>query len=124
MARKINSWFTFFIVLLPFLYQYKSPISVISLGELILIPFIGFYLINFKWDRVRYHCYNGYYLYIFAVILASIMASINSYYRIAEFTTVLVRIVYYSLLILVSLKNFDVNEGLKLVRFFSVFFSI
>lgn len=124
MARKINSWFTFFIVLLPFLYQYKSPISVISLGELILIPFIGFYLINFKWDRVRYHCYNGYYLYIFAVILASIMASINGYYRISEFTTVLVRIIYYSLLILVSLKKFDINEGLKLVRFFSVIFSV
>lgn len=124
MARKINPWFTFFVVLLPFLYQYKSPISVVSLGEFILVPFILYYLINLKWKRIPYRNYNGYFVYIFAVLMASLMAGVNTYYRFAEFATVLVRIIYYSFLILVSYKNFDIHRGLNLVRIFSLFFSI
>ncbi len=124
MAKKINSWFTFFVVLLPFFYQYKSPISVISFGEFILAPFILYYLINFEWKRIPYRGYNGYFLYIFAVLMASLMASINTYYRFAEFATVLVRIIFYSCLILVSYENFDIHRGLNLVRDFSLFFSI
>ena len=44
----IDKAFTIFVSLLPFLYQYKSPINTVSFGEFILIPFLLFYTIHKK----------------------------------------------------------------------------
>lgn len=122
--EKIKKIFTVLIVLLPFLYQYKSPISVISFGEFLLIPFIVYFTIkNFK-TKVKYNEFNGLYIYLVCAVFFNFLASLQSYYSYGNFVTIFARIIYYALLIYVAYFNFDLKLGIKVVINASIFFSI
>lgn len=124
--KKINikKSFTFFVALLPFLYQYKSPISVISLGEFILIPFLIYFILMESKRKIKLSYFNGMYTYWLIVLVMTVFASIQPHFSFESAFTVFIRIIYYSFLIYVSYKNFNVEYALNVVTFFSVFFSI
>ena len=124
MKKIVNSLFTLLVVLLPFLYQYKSPIGTVALGEFLLIPFILYYFSRRKISTVIYKPYNGYFSYVICAIICTLFASLQSYFSYSDFFTVFLRIIYYSLLIYVSYKHFDVKLGLKLCAYLTLFFSI
>ena len=121
---KIQKLFTILVVLLPFLYQYRSPISVISFGEFILLPFMVYFLIKNFSTKVKYKEFNGLYTYFFVAILFNFIASLQTYYSYKEFITVFARIAYYALLIYIAYHNFDFKYGIKVLIGTSLFFSL
>lgn len=120
--RNINL-FTILVSLLPFLYQYKSPIASISFGEAILMPFIIYYffkIINFTFKK---DMFNGLYIYFLTAFICGIIASIQEYFSYGDFITKAARLVYYALLIYVCYYNYNFKLGLKVITFFAIFFS-
>lgn len=116
--------FTIFVILLPFLYQYKSPIAVISLGEFILIPFMIYFCVKNFSTKLVLKQFNGLYTYLLCALFFNLIASLQSYYVYSEFITILARIIYYSILIYISYNNFDFKYGIKVLINFSIFFSL
>lgn len=124
MKKRMDSLFTFLVVLLPFLYQYKSPLSSIAFGEFILIPFVLVYVLSYTKNKIRFMSFYGYYRYIVLVLLMTMFAAIQTYFAFADFFTVFLRIIYYSILIYVSYGHFQLDTGLVLVKRFTVLFSV
>lgn len=124
MKKIIDSLFTSLVILLPFLYQYKSPIDSIALGEILLIPFILYYIFSRKTITIDPRSYNGYFSYVMCTLLATVFASLQPFFSLIDFFTVFLRIIYYSMLIFVSYKHFNVKLGLKLCKYFTLLFAI
>lgn len=116
--------FTIFVVLLPFLYQYKSPITVISLGEFILIPFMIYFFMKDFSTKLVLKQFNGLYTYLLCVLIFNLIASIQTYYSYSDFATIFARIVYYSILIYIAYNNFDFKYGIKFLINISILFSV
>lgn len=118
----IDKAFTIFVSLLPFLYQYKSPINTVSFGEFILIPFLLFYTIYIK--KIDMTNYNYYFLYLFFILLTSIFAMFQSYFSIGSFFSIFMRMVFYTLLIYHSYDKYDFKLAMKLIINLSILFCI
>lgn len=86
--------FSILIILLPFLYQYKG-ISYISLGELLLLPFMSYFFINDKKLKV---CRKEWLFYSY-VIFSTFICMVFSYFNILDAMTVIVRMFFYAILI-------------------------
>ena len=115
--------FSILIILLPFLYQYKSPINSISFGEMILIPFIIIFLLKDYNAKIIIKKFNWLYIYLGLAVVTSVITSISEYFSYKEFLTVFLRIIYYSLLIYVAYNNFEVEFGYKCFRKIALFFT-
>lgn len=113
--------FTTLVVLLPLLYQYKSPISAISFGEFILIPFMIYFLLKNISTNVRYKDFKGLYTYLFLVLVFNTFASFQSYYDYKESITVIARIFFYAILVYISYNNFDFEYGIKILIYTTTF---
>lgn len=122
--KKDKKFFSFLVVLLPFLYQYKSPISNISFGEFILIPFMVYYLIIDLRKKINFSPFNGMYTYWGIALLMTLFAMLQPHFQILAFNTVFIRIVYYSILIYVSYKHINIEYALNVAEILAVFFSI
>lgn len=122
---RITKQFTVFFALLPFLYQYKSPIPYVSFGEFILIPYILYFVVQKKNHlQINKEAFNGVFLYFLCAIICSIIASVHSYFNYGSFVTVCIRIVFYSLLIWSSYDKMNVKFGLLTVQYASALFAI
>jgi hypothetical protein len=121
----VDQLFSFLIALLPFTYQYASPIASVSFGELLLIPFMLFYLIKFISKGARFtKSYNGYYIYILLSCIMTVFALVNPYFSLSDFSTVFVRMIYYSILVFVAIDNINIKTTLKTCMIFAVIFSV
>lgn len=97
------SMITYLIILLPILYQLASPLPGLSLGELLLIPFMLCRIIKqISRSRLKIKIPKGLVAFYFIPVLTTVFAMINPFFRIEDAITVMVRIVFYFLLILLA----------------------
>lgn len=102
--------FSVLVACLPFLYQYASPIPVLSLGEMLLLPFIFFYFMLDLKHGIKLCNYCGFYYLMLLVVVMNLLAlMIQPYAAFQKSATVLLRLIYYSLLIYVGYRRINVN---------------
>ena len=104
--RFVDSLFSKAIIMLPILYQYRGVVAQISLGETILIPFILYYLAGQFRNNVLIMDKREIYFYVPIIIISSLNL-ICAYYSFADSFTVIVRIIYYLILIIVAKDHFQ-----------------
>lgn len=106
-AEKYDRWFSYSIILLPFLYQYKGIGSVISFGEL----FLGITtLIELLRDKFKLEQPNISLLAFYIVSLVStIFCMCFDYFEITAATALIFRLVFYALVIIVARKHFNID---------------
>lgn len=103
----VDRCFCIFVILLPVLQQYAGIGQVISLGELVLIPFIVCYLIS---DRKELGSHLDRYLFWFycvSIALSVVGGFAFPYFSMGEFVTSVSRLVFYGVLILIARKRFS-----------------
>lgn len=106
---------SYLIVLLPILFQFASPISVLSLGELLLAFVVLKEVISRKGKfSLNRRDTRGLLAFYFVPVLLILAAINNSYFEIAEAATVVARIIFYYVLIIVALNKFNVNKAINL----------
>ena len=107
--------FTILLILLPILYQLRSPFSVISMGELLLVPFIviGFFKCLRK-GKGKIRVPHGLLAFYFIPVMLIFMSIWESYFSIVSCTTVILRILYFFILIIIANDEFNVKKGIKL----------
>lgn len=126
-SRKGNMDFIFsiLVILLPFFYQYKGIGSIISFGELLLIPFIIGYLIKdlfiYKSKKI-----DKWLLCFYLIALLMTFFNISSKHFSAESAASgIVRLVYYMALVYIARYNFRLDKikdlYLSLVMIFSLY---
>lgn len=117
----VDILFSTLVVLLPFLYQYAGIGSIVSLGEMLLIPFVFMYLLQ----SIRNHITSkSELLFYLEIIITTLLCVFFDYFRIRDSITVLLRMIFYSLLIHISIKHFKYKEGLEFYRILVIFFSV
>lgn len=121
---KVQKIFTILIVLLPFLYQYRSPVGAVSLGEFLLLPIMLLLLTKNIKKTVKYKPFNGLYTYMIIAVLTSMVSSVQTFFSYSEFSTILFRIIYYSVLIYIAYDNCDVDYGLHIAEYSAIIFSL
>lgn len=100
--------FSVLVACLPFLYQYASPIPVLSLGEMLLLPFIFFYFMLDLKHGIKLCNYCGFYYLMLLVVVMNLLAlMIQPYAAFQKSATVLLRLIYYSLLIYVGYRRIN-----------------
>ena len=126
--------FTLLVVLFPVLGQVGLPIQVpfitanVSLGMLLLIPFVVVYLCD-KWPvkglfAIRPVRLGGTVGFAFALLLLSVIGASSSGGGYAGLKTAVIALVFLPLLILTARGNFRVSYGMSAYVFFSVCFSL
>lgn len=117
--------FSILIILLPFLYQYKGIGSIITLGELLLIPFIIGYLIKdliiYKGKKIDKWLFG---FYLIAILMTFFNIS-SRHFSMQDAMTGIVRLVYYMALVYVARFHFKLDKVkdiyLTLVFVFSLY---
>lgn len=107
---RFSKLFTALVACLPFLYQYATPISVLSLGEAVLLPFIFYYLVVDLKAGIEKNNYCGFYLLMTLVVLNSFISFIlQPYGAFQKSVTILARLVYYSALVYVGYRRIRID---------------
>lgn len=102
--------FSVLVACLPFLYQYATPISVLSLGEALLLPFILIYLASDLKTGIENNSFCGFYmLMVLVVFVNSVALIIQPYASFTKSSTVILRLTYYALLIYVGRKRVNID---------------
>lgn len=119
---RIEKIFSLLIVLLPFLYQYKGYVY-ISLGELLLLPFIFYFFINET--KIKSYKYKSKeYLFYFYIIFSSSFCLLFEYFKINDALTLSLRMVYYALLLKEATCHFNWKSVSKIYENIVFFFSL
>lgn len=119
----IDLIFSAFIVLLPFLYQYKGVGSSVSFGEMLIIPVT--LLIVIKDFKGKLKGYDKWLLTFYCVtILSTLFCLAFPYFDIAAASTVFVRLIVYAVIILVGRKHFDLSDISRFYEILVFFFSV
>lgn len=106
-ASLVNKCFSLLVILLPFLQQYAGLGNVVSLGELLLVPFIlGFLIadrkaIGAQVDRFLFS------FYVFSIGLSIIGGFPFDFFSFGDFWTLVARLVFYAVLVLVARRRFS-----------------
>lgn len=119
---KMDVLFSYVLVLLAFTFHYKSPISLLSFGEFLLVPFLFYYLIKDKGEvllRVK-----SWYLFIAVVFFTTMFNSFFYYFVFSEAITIFMRMIFYTLIILIAQKHFAFKTAGVFHSYLSVLFSI
>lgn len=113
--RSVDISFSFIVMLLPILYQYSSPIKLVSLGEFLLIPFLIFYVLtDFHKKRADYS-FHGLYLLMAIVLSVNVLAlMVQSFASFEDSSTIIARLLFYALLIYVARFHFDLVTSLRI----------
>ena len=112
-----NKCFSVLIILLPFLQQYIGLGNVVSLGEILLAPFIlGFLIADGKTIGTLVNR-SLLFFYLVSIGLSVIGGFPFDYFSFGEFWTLVARLIFYAGLILVARRHFtwDVVRDLYLL---------
>lgn len=112
-----NKCFSVLIILLPFLQQYIGLGNVVSLGEILLVPFIfGFLIADGKTIGTLVNR-SLLFFYLVSIGLSVIGGFPFDYFSFGDFWTLVARLVFYAGLILVARRHFtwDVVRDLYLL---------
>lgn len=104
---QFDKWFSYSVILLPFLYQYKGIGSFISMGEVLIaiMTLIELWQDQFKLKRPN-KCLFAFY----AVSLISTAICMGfSYFNMSAAATLIIRLVFYALVIIVAREHFDLD---------------
>lgn len=120
-----EKWFSLAVVTLPFTLQYASPIPVMSLGELLLVPFLLIFLYDeMSGADVRRPCFCNVYTYFFVSVFTSLVAVMLPWFGFSEFLSMLMRLAFYALVIYVGAPRFNVSYGMRCMSVLSVLLSV
>lgn len=103
----VNKFFSVFVILLPFLQQYAGLGDLVSLGELLLTPFVLCFLVT---DRKEISAQVDRYLFLFYILslgLSVIGGFPFEFFSFGDFWTLVSRLLFYAVLILVARKRFS-----------------
>ena len=102
--------------LLPFLYQYGTPIPVLSLGEALLLPFLVGYFVSDLRRGIRKGDYCGFYVLMSLVLVCNFLALlIQPFCLPSKALTVTMRLFYYALFIYVGYSRIRVEVVLPVL---------
>lgn len=113
---KMDTLFSLIIVLLPFLHQYKGIGSIVSFGELLLVPFVLYYSITIIRDRCITPNKPLLLIYFFS-ILGVVVNYATDYFELSSAITVVMRLLFYGIIIYSAKSHFNINS---VVRFYSI----
>lgn len=97
---------------LPILYQFNSPLSFLSLGELLLIPAVVFYLVKDFGKIVLDRNLALFYLIPIGLTFIAYLIP-NNYFDIMAFGRLTARITLYYFLIIICARRIDIRFFLK-----------
>lgn len=122
----IDYIFSALVMLLPFLYQYASPIIFISLGEFLLFPFIVMFLIDIlAYPSKSIFIDRALLVFLLLTFLLTFIVGVNGlYFSAYDSLTLFARVLFYSALIFVSRSHFRLMLAMKVYTVFTVVFSV
>lgn len=121
-AEKYDRWFSYSIILLPFLYQYKGIGNILSLGEL-LVGIIT--IIELLRDRFIFKNINLFLLAFYIVSLAStLFCTFFNYFEIVAALALIIRLLFFALVIIVARKHFNIDSVKEVYTALSFLFSL
>lgn len=108
--------FTLIVILLPILHQFKSPVSVISFGEFFLILCSAFLLLfgRKKRNRSVFLVPRGLIAFYIIPVFLTFISSFRDYYSLGEASTVIARMLFYFVVIMLSSAYFDYEKAIKI----------
>lgn len=102
----ITFWFSLFVVLLPFLYQYKGIGSILSLGELAL-GFVTIVIILME-KNLKIRGYDSWLLRFYVISLTlTLMCTLFPYFQFGDSITVIIRLVFYAIVVYTARRYFN-----------------
>ncbi len=111
--KTIDSVFAVLVILLPFLHQYKGIGRIISFGEVILFPFIVFFMIraimNFRLKNVN----KPLLLFYGMSLMLTALNCLNNYFSFTAAGTIIARMIYYMFLVYVARTHFHYSTIAK-----------
>ena len=121
--NRIDNAFSFIIILMPFLQQYKGAVSVISFSETILIPFIIWFCVV---DRGLLHQPVDKPIAVFygVTIVTTLFCLMFYYSSIFNASTVLFRLVYYAIIVFIARRHFNIDFAIKIYSVAVFLFSV
>ena len=121
--KKVDIAFSYVLILLPFLFQYKGLGSVVSLGELALMPFIAVFFIEEFYSRGTH--FNPAMTALYATTTLSIACCcFLPYFSLSNTATMYSRLIYYALLLVVARKHFHYELVLSFYKNLVFLFAI
>lgn len=119
----LNQLFSISIVLLPFLHQYRGIGATMSLGELLVGLFTALLFIQ---DNFRLKTLDTSLLIFYVItIITTAGCAFSNYFNISAASTVIVRLIFYALVVNVARKHFDLllvdRVYINLVGLFSLY---
>lgn len=120
--NKARLFFSYSIILLPFLYQYKGIGNFLSFGEVVVSLSIVMLLVQGRVTKIK----NDKYLTIFyaVTILTTLVCSLFSYFEIEPAFTLLARLFYYAIVIAIARQYFRFEDIYKFYLIFVFLLSI
>ena len=123
-AISLEIIFSVLIILLPFFYQYKGIGNIISFGEVLLAPFIAYYTFQ-SIGRIKKKDINRPLLYYYAGGLALTCLNIFAqYFSLEAASTIVLRLIYYLLLVFVARRHFRFDEVRKFYNYLVIIASL
>lgn len=120
-----NKFFSILIILLPILYQYKSPIYSISLGEFLLVPYIFYYILEYCSKVKKIKIEKSLILFCFITVLNTLIVSIvKNYFNFEPSITIIIRMIFYIILIFAAFEYFDFKYAMRLYNKITIVLSI
>ncbi len=109
--KKAETCFSLAIIFLPFLYQYTGIGSLLSLGEVLLLPFILYFIVT---DLPRLRLWPSSAALYFVSLVTTLFASFGSYFVLSDAMTLCARLVFYAALILTAREHFRAESVVKI----------
>lgn len=115
--------FSLFVALLPILEQFKAPLPLISFGEILLLPYILVYLFKDVKSLVIEPLLAVFY-FVPLITTAIVMIFSSSYINLSDSFSVIARIAFYYLFIIVAIKELDFSRFIKCYCFLVFFLTL
>lgn len=115
--------FTILVALLPILEQFKAPVPLISLGEILLLPFVFAYLFKDAKSLVVEPLLAVFY-FVPLVTTTVVMFFSTSYINLMDSFSVIARIFFYYLFIIVAIKEVEYPKFIKCYCFLAILLTL
>lgn len=108
--------FSLIIVLLPFLHQYRGIGTVVSFGELLLIPFVTIYGLKIVKNKTITPNKPLLMLYLFSLLGILVNAGF-SFFEFSSAVTIAIRLVFYGIIVYSARSHFNLKAVVKVYFF-------
>lgn len=115
--------FTILVALLPILEQFKAPVPLISLGEILLLPYVFAYLFKDAKSLVVEPLLAVFY-FVPLVTTTVVMIFSTSYINLMDSFSVIARIFFYYLFIIVAIKEVEYPKFIKCYCFLAILLTL